>query len=52
MEGQWQSKLFAVLLPEQRDDGSFANARSALMKEDDPLLATTLSVIALVHAIE
>jgi hypothetical protein len=52
MEGEWQKKLLAVLLPKQRDDGSFANARSALMKEDDPLLATTLSVIALVHAIE
>jgi hypothetical protein len=50
MQGQWQSELFAVLLPQQREDGSFANARSALMKEDDPLLATTLAVIALLHA--
>jgi hypothetical protein len=52
MPGDWQGELFAVLLPQQHDDGSFTNARSALMKEDDPLLATTLAVVALVHATE
>jgi hypothetical protein len=50
MQGNWQSELLAVLLPQQRGDGSFANSRSPLMKEDDPLLATSLAVIALVHA--
>lgn len=31
----------------QREDGSFVNSKSPLMKEDDPLLATSLAVIAL-----
>jgi hypothetical protein len=35
------------LAPRQRPDGSFANERNHLMKEDDPLLATALAVIAL-----
>jgi hypothetical protein len=52
MQGHWQGDLLAVLLPQQHDDGSFANAHSALMKEDDPLLATTLAVVALVHSTE
>jgi hypothetical protein len=52
MQGDWQSELFAVLLPQQRDDGSFANARSSLMKEDDPILSTTLAVNALIHGLE
>jgi squalene-hopene/tetraprenyl-beta-curcumene cyclase len=33
----------------ERPDGSFANAESPLMKEDDPLLATALAVVALTH---
>jgi squalene-hopene/tetraprenyl-beta-curcumene cyclase len=52
MQGDWQGELFAVLLPQQHDDGSFANARSSLMKEDDPILSTTLAVIALIHGLE
>jgi hypothetical protein len=35
------------LAPRQRPDGSFANERNHLMKEDDPLLATALAVMAL-----
>jgi len=35
-----------VLAKEQRDDGSFASG-SALMKEDDPLVATALALVAL-----
>ena len=37
----------ATLVAEQRADGSFANARSPLMKEDEPLLSTALAVIGL-----
>jgi squalene-hopene/tetraprenyl-beta-curcumene cyclase len=33
----------------QRPDGSFVNTESPLMKEDDPLLATALAVVALSH---
>jgi hypothetical protein len=40
-------RLSAELAPRQRSDGSFANERNHLMKEDDPLLATALAVIAL-----
>lgn len=35
------------LAARQRPDGSFVNERNHLMKEDDPLLATALAVIAL-----
>ena len=41
------SRMPRVLGPRQRADGSFANERNHLMKEDDPLLATALAVIAL-----
>lgn len=33
----------------QRPDGSFVNTASPLMKEDEPLLATSLAVVALTH---
>ena len=35
----------------QRPDGSFVNAESPLMKEDEPLLATALAVVALSHCL-
>jgi len=38
-----------VRLPEQADDGSFRNANSRV-KEDDPLIATTLAIQALTRA--
>jgi hypothetical protein len=37
----------ALLAPLQQGDGRFFNAKSPLMKEDDPLLATALALIAL-----
>jgi hypothetical protein len=37
-----------VILPPQRDDGSFAN-RNNLVKEDDPLIATAFAVRVLCH---
>jgi hypothetical protein len=36
-----------ILGPRQRADGGFVNDRNHLMKEDDPLLATALAVVAL-----
>jgi len=45
----WREQLSGALRRQQRADGSFRNDRSPLMKEDDPLLATTLAVIALRH---
>jgi len=46
----WQKEMVRSLIGRQRDDGSFKNA-SFLMKEDDPLLATALALIALTSAI-
>lgn len=45
----WKADLVRSLVSRQRDDGSFKNA-SFLMKEDDPLIATTLALIALRNA--
>jgi hypothetical protein len=41
------ARIARELAPRQREDGSFVNDRNHLMKEDDPLLATALAVIAL-----
>jgi hypothetical protein len=40
-------RMPVLLLTRQRRDGSFVNERNHLMKEDDPLLATALAVVAL-----
>ncbi len=45
----WQEEMFRSLIARQREDGSFRNA-SFLMKEDDPLIATTLALLALIAA--
>jgi len=45
----WQEEMRRSLVARQRDDGSFRNA-SFLMKEDDPLIATTLALLALTSA--
>jgi hypothetical protein len=47
--GDWKARLLAEVERHQADDGSFRNHASPLMKEDDPLLCTTLAVIALTH---
>jgi hypothetical protein len=48
--GDWRSAVTRELARLQREDGSFVNDRSHLMKEDDPLIATTLAVLALTPA--
>lgn len=45
----WQDEMVRSLIARQREDGSFKNA-SFLMKEDDPLIATTLALLALISA--
>jgi prenyltransferase beta subunit len=45
----WRKELVRSLIARQREDGSFKNA-SFLMKEDDPLIATTLALLALTSA--
>jgi squalene-hopene/tetraprenyl-beta-curcumene cyclase len=47
--GDWRPKLSAAVAKHQSADGSFRNAISSLMKEDDPILCTTLAVVALSH---
>ncbi|MCA9246810.1 MAG: terpene cyclase/mutase family protein [Planctomycetales bacterium] len=46
--GQWREDMAVLLQQEQRTDGSFVNTASPLMKEDDPLVATTLALQAFV----
>ena len=43
----WQHDIHRLLAREQFTDGRFENRSSPLMKEDDPLLSTTLAVVAL-----
>jgi hypothetical protein len=50
--GDWRQKLAATIAKTQAADGSFRNAVSPLMKEDDPILCTALAVIALAHCAE
>ena len=47
--GGWQKEMIRSLVARQREEGSFKNA-SFLMKEDDPLIATTLALLALTSA--
>lgn len=42
-----RSEIEKMLVAEQKGDGHFENAMSPLMKEDDPILATAMSIIAL-----
>ena len=44
-----RAKLAAAVARHQREVGSFVNTVSPLMKEDEPLLATALAVVALSH---
>lgn len=46
-----RAALAAAVIKHQRTDGSFVNVVSPLMKEDEPLLATALAVVALTHCL-
>ena len=48
-EVDWRSALSSALIAAQRPDGSFANPHGTV-KEDDPLIATTLALRALLAA--
>ena len=45
--GPWRAAMAHALSGKQRADGSFANPYGAPNKEDDPILATALAVLAL-----
>ncbi len=51
LAGAWRDALVRALVAAQREDGSFAGPSPALMKEDDPLLATALAVVALARVV-
>jgi squalene-hopene/tetraprenyl-beta-curcumene cyclase len=48
--GEWRTKLANAVARMQAEDGSFRNATSPLMKEDDPILCTALATVALTHS--
>ncbi|MEE2686315.1 MAG: prenyltransferase/squalene oxidase repeat-containing protein [Planctomycetota bacterium] len=50
VKGDWGQEIRDHLADLQKEDGHFVNQVSPLMKEDDPLLATSLAVIALAHS--
>ena len=50
--GDWSRELHAFLSERQSEDGSFLNPYGRLMKEDDPILCSTLALIALSHAVK
>jgi hypothetical protein len=52
LPGDWRAAIARELIPRARPDGSFVNDESPLMKEDDPLLATTYAAIALARCLE
>ena len=47
LDADRRPRLRKLLGPRQQPDGRFVNERNHLMKEDDPLLATALAVVAL-----
>ena len=48
--GEWTEHLTSILSKEQHPDGHFLNPSGSLNKEDDPLIATTLALEALLSA--
>ncbi|CAG0962646.1 hypothetical protein PLCT2_00846 [Planctomycetaceae bacterium] len=50
--GEWREKTRGVLKPRQREDGSFRNENTPLMKEDDPILCTAFAIVALSSCVE
>lgn len=48
--GDWPGQLIKRLAKHVSDDGRVVNRRSPLMKEDDPILCTTLALMAVTEA--
>lgn len=47
-EGRWRTDLARILLEKQLPDGSFVNPNGAINKENDPLIASSLALIAFI----
>ena len=50
--GTWQEEIADLIEPRQRPDGSFSNPYGELNKEDDPMLATAMVVVAIANAMK
>jgi len=50
-QGDWQFDILTFLKNQQFDDGSFLNPDGARNKEDDPILATAMAILALRNAL-
>ncbi len=46
-KGPWCTEMAAILLKKQLPDGSFVNPDGVINKENDPMIATSLALIAL-----
>lgn len=46
-DGSWRREMANILLAKQLSDGSFVNPAGAISKENDPLIASSLVLIAL-----
>ena len=49
--GDWRAEVVSLLRERQRTDGSFVNPLGAPNREDDPIIATTLALVALRNAL-
>ena len=47
--GEWKTEMKEILRGKQQNDGSFSNPLGAANKEDDPILATAMMVMAMRH---
>ena len=47
-----KERLARAIIRRQRADGSFVNAASPLMKEDDPIVSTSLAIVALANCLK
>ncbi len=51
-EGDWRDQIFEIMKKEQEEGGWFSNEFGAPNKEDDPMLATAMCVIAMNNALK
>lgn len=51
-KGNWATEITEAIKIKQHTDGHFMNPEGSINKENDPLLATTLAIIALSHCLK
>jgi hypothetical protein len=50
--GDWRARIRSAVAKRQAADGGFRNTESPLMKEDEPILCTTLATVGLAHCLD